>query len=340
MISLIIPVYNRPDEVEELLYTLAKQSCSEFEVVIVEDGSSVDCRSITEKYSAFLNISYHAQPNGGPSVARNTGAGVAKGDFLVFTDSDCLIPPDYIETVERHLSGGIIRFYGGADKAGDDFSPLQKAVSYSMTSIFTTGGIRGKKKSVSQFTPRSFNLGISRDLFERVGGFDKMRIGEDIDFSMRVLATGERAYFLPDAEVCHKRRTSMRLFFKQVFVFGTARVNLNIRYPHSCKIVYLLPALFTLGSFALILCAALLSVWRTEALLLLSPFVLLMSLWFSDSAVRNRSLRIGWLSVWTSFIQLYGYGLGYLWSLWNRRVKGRGEEYTYRVTKFFSSKTR
>lgn len=334
MISLIIPVYNRPNEVEELLETLARQTDQRFEVVIVEDGSTIDSRDVVSRYSTRLNIAYYCQENGGPAAARNTGARYASGDFYIFMDSDCLVPERYFETVNRRLSEEQIEFFGGADSAAPDFSPIQKAVSYSMTSFFTTGGIRGSKKRVSRYSPRSFNLGISKELFDRVGGFADMRIGEDIDFSMRVSAAGAEAVFLEDATVCHKRRTSMKLFFKQVFIFGVARVNLNIRHPRSARLVYLLPMLFTLGSLALIVAAVLCGWW------LLLPIGALMLLWFADSGVRNRSLRIGWLSIWTSFIQLYGYGIGFMYGMWMRYVRRLSERQTYKVTKFFSSKTR
>ena len=341
-------------------------------MVLVEDGSAPELSSegVADAYRDRLSIRYVWQPNGGPAAARNTGAAHASGDFFIIMDSDCIVPADYFAKVYDALAGGNIEFFGGPDSAGEDFSPLQKAVSYSMTSLFTTGGIRGNRRSIGRFSPRSFNLGISRRLFERVGGFSDMRIGEDIDFSLRVVATGARAFFLPEAVVCHKRRTSMKLFFKQVFVFGTARVNLNIRHPRSRKSVYMLPALFTLGSAALTLAAivwnpllaiaflAAALLWRYGGigtaggafLILFSvlygpwwyylPFCALMLLWFVDAMQRYHSARIGWLAVWTSFIQLYGYGLGYLYGTWQRRIRKRDEAYTYRVTKFFSQKTR
>lgn len=341
LISLIIPVYNRPQEVEELLETLTRQTDPHFEVVIAEDGSTVDSREVVERYRGRLDIAYYTQPNGGPSSARNLGARHAKGDFFIFMDSDCLVPECYFETVNRRVRAENIKFFGGADSAAPDFSPLQKAVSYSMTSVFTTGGIRGRKKSLGKYSPRSFNLGIDRELYESVGGFTDMRIGEDIDFGFKVLGTGAKAVFLEDATVCHKRRTSMKLFFKQVFIFGTARVNLNIRHPQTRRPVFLLPMLFTLGSLALVIAAAVLAACGIiGGLWLLAPLVLLMLLWFTDSAVRNRSLRIGWLSVWTSFIQLYGYGIGFLYGLWMRRIKRLPEKDTYKVTRFFSQKTR
>ena len=367
-ISLIIPVYNRPQETEELLESLSRQSRRDFEVVIVEDGSAPELTSATvvERFRDRLDILYITQPNGGPAAARNTGAAGAHGDFFVIMDSDCIVPPEYFERVYAELESHDIEFFGGPDSADANFTPLQKAVSYSMTSLFTTGGIRGNKLSLDNYTPRSFNLGISRRLYESVGGFSDMRIGEDIDFSLRVKATGTRAVFLPQAAVYHKRRTSIRLFFKQVFIFGTARINLNIRHPKSVKLLYMLPALFTVGSAALAVAAmccskwflltasAITLLWATSSIgiiggLLLAlfaafyapawfsvPFWVLMLLWFTDSAIRNRSIRIGWLSIWTSFIQLYGYGLGFLYGIWMRYIRHKDEPYTYRVTKFFN----
>lgn len=333
MISLIIPVYNRPEEVDELLATLVEQTYKEFEVVIVEDGSTVDCRAVVEKYSDKLDISYTYQPNGGPSVARNTGSKVAKGDFLVVMDSDCLVPAQYFENVQRHIEQGV-QFYGGADSAAADFSPLQKAISYSMTSFFTTGGIRGSKKSIEKFSPRSFNLGITKELYHKVGGFSDMRVGEDIDFSHRVTDMGVEAVYLPDATVFHKRRTSFRLFFKQVFLFGMTRINLNIKHKESRKLVFYLPFLFFIGSLGLIVCAPIFSWW------LLAPFALLMLLWFSDSSIRNRSVKVGWLAIWTSFIQLYGYAIGFCYGIWVRLIRRQPEEATWKATRFFSQKTR
>lgn len=341
LISLIIPVYNRPQEVEELLATLARQTDPHFEVVIAEDGSTDDSREVVEHYRDRLDIAYFTQPNGGPSSARNLGAGNAKGDFFIFMDSDCLVPDKYFETVNRRVREENIKFFGGADSAAPDFSPLQKAVSYSMTSIFTTGGIRGKKKRIGKYSPRSFNLGIDRELFESVGGFTDMRIGEDIDFGFKVLETGAKAVFLEDATVCHKRRTSMRLFFKQVFIFGVARINLNIRHPKTRRLIFALPSLFTLGSAALLIAAITLTALGFPwAPWLFAPFGFLMLLWLSDSSIRNRSLYIGWLSIWTSFIQLYGYGTGFLYGIWMRRIRHLKETDTYKVTRFFSLKTR
>lgn len=371
LISLIIPVYNRPQETEELLASLLRQTRRDFEVVIVDDGSahSLTSREIAAQYAGRLDIKYVYQDNAGPAGARNTGAANARGDFFVIMDSDCIVPKHYFEIVYSEIESKAIEFYGGPDSAARSFSDLQKAVSYSMTSLFTTGGIRGNKKGAGSFTPRSFNLGISRRLFEQVGGFEDMRIGEDIDFSTRVKATGVKVWFLPKAVVCHKRRTSLRLFFKQVFIFGVARVNLDIKHPKARKPIFLLPSLFTLGSAALLIAVLFsrplfwLPVAAIVCLCLLGslsfttgggilavfsvaycplwfwlPFVLLMALWFVDSWRQYRDAKIAWLSIWTSFIQLYGYGAGYLYGIYMRRIRHYDEQATYKVTKFFPAR--
>ena len=296
MISVVVPVYNRPREAEELLDSLARQSRGGFEVVRVEDGSQVDSRAVAERYAGRLDVSYYVKENGGPGPARNYGAERAKGDFLVFLDSDCIAPPSYMEAVSRAVEAGV-RAFGGPDRADERFTPMQKAVSYSMTSFFTTGGIRGGKHKLDRFIPRSFNMGVARDLFERVGGFAPMRFGEDIDLSMRIIAVGGEPRLLPEAAVCHKRRTSLRSFFRQVYFSGVARINLTKRHPGSLKAVHLLPAAFTVGS---LLCLGLAFV-RPAFLL---PLGLAALVWCADSSLRNRSLRVGLLSAATSFVQI------------------------------------
>lgn len=326
MISVVVPVYNRPREAEELLDSLARQSRGGFEVVLVEDGSQVDSRAVAERYAGRLDVSYYVKENGGPGPARNYGAERAKGDFLVFLDSDCIAPPSYMEAVSRAVEAGV-RAFGGPDRADERFTPMQKAVSYSMTSFFTTGGIRGGKHKLDRFIPRSFNMGVARDLFERVGGFAPMRFGEDIDLSMRIIAAGGEPRLLPEAAVCHKRRTSLRSFFRQVYFSGVARINLTKRHPGSLKAVHLLPAAFTVGS---LLCLGLAFV-RPAFLL---PLGLAALVWCADSSLRNRSLRVGLLSAATSFVQLWGYGIGFLTGAWKRLVLKRTEAETYR-TNFF-----
>lgn len=318
MISIIIPIYNRPQEAADILASLARQTDNRFEVVVVEDGSTRDCREVVDSFGDRLRLTYLQKENGGPALARNFGAEHCEGEFLVFLDSDCIVPPGYMAVVCGAVADGV-EFFGGADMASDDFSPMQRAVSYSMTSFFTTGGIRGGKRKLDKFIPRSFNMGVSRRLFNAVAGFGDMRFGEDIDFSMRIIAAGAQPILLDGAEVCHKRRTNLGSFFRQVFHSGMARVNLTKRHPGSLKAVHLLPTAFLVGSLACI-AAAPFWIWT------LVPLVVIILTWFVDSSLRNRSLWVGCLSVATSFVQLYGYGWGFLVGLWRRGVMGQTEQ--------------
>lgn len=229
MFSIIIPVYNRPDEVDELLESLTRQTVKDFEVVIVEDGSKVPCRDVCEKYEAKLDIQYFAKPNSGPGQSRNYGVERAKGEYVLILDSDVVLPEGYIAAVSAELEREPADAFGGPDSAHSSFTDTQKAISYSMTSFFTTGGIRGGKKKLDKFYPRSFNMGVRRDVYERLGGFSKMRFGEDIDFSIRIFKAGCRCRLFPEAWVWHKRRTDLKKFFRQVYNSGIARINRNTR---------------------------------------------------------------------------------------------------------------
>ena len=252
-ISLIIPVFNRPNEVEELLESLTRQTTRGFEVVIVEDGSTIASDEVADRYRDRLAIRYIRIPNGGPGNARNVGARESKGDYLIVLDSDCVLPPGYIQAVRDGIARTGADAFGGPDKASDDFTDVQKAINYAMTSFFTTGGIRGGKKKMDKFYPRSFNMGIRAEVFRALGGFSRMRFGEDIDFSIRLFKGGYKVCLLPGAWVYHKRRTDWRKFYRQVYNFGIARINLYKKYPDSLKVVHLLPAVFTLGCLVLLL---------------------------------------------------------------------------------------
>lgn len=346
--SIIIPVYNRPQEVGELLESLTEQTCTDFEVIIVEDGSKVNSKEVVEKFHTKLNIRYFEKENGGPGPARNYGAQYALGDYLVFLDSDCITPPQYVENLNKAVTDNdsecvpkdesgdtteTIRktdVFGGPDRAADDFSDIQKAVNYSMTSLFTTGGIRGGKNAnkPDKYFPRSFNMGISRNVYEITGGFAPMRFGEDIDLSYRIYKAGFKCELIPDAYVYHKRRTNMRSFFKQVFFSGMARINLYKRYPDTMKLVYMLPALFTAGIVACIILAILWNIW------FLLPPIFIAFVWFFDSLRLNRNIKTALLSVITSFIQLIGYGCGFFYGIWIRIILGKSEEESYK-TNFF-----
>lgn len=316
--SFIIPVYNRPDEVDELLDSLTRQTLQDFEVIIVEDGSSVPCKDITDKYTSLLNIHYFNKPNSGPGQTRNYGVDRANGEYMLILDSDCILPETYLEEVEKELEHQEADAFGGPDRAHESFTDVQKAINYAMTSFFTTGGIRGGKKKMDKFYPRSFNMGVRKDVYQALGGFSKMRFGEDIDFSIRIFKGGYRCRLFPEAWVWHKRRTDLRKFFKQVHNSGIARINLYKKYPESLKLVHMLPAIFTMGVVFLLL-ASLVCGWSLSLLLLFALIICI------DSSIQNRSLKIGLLSVAASFIQLTGYGSGFLIAWWKRCVQGKDE---------------
>ena len=332
--SLIVPVYNRPDEVDELLESLCSQTEQDFEVVIVEDGSQRDCRAIVEKYADRLDVQYFAKPNSGPGQSRNYGAERARGDYFIVLDSDVVLPRAYIEEVSRELDREPADAFGGPDRAHESFTPVQKAISYSMTSFFTTGGIRGGKKKLDKFFPRSFNMGIRRDVYNKLGGFSKMRFGEDIDFSYRIVEAGCSTRLFPEAWVWHKRRTDFKKFFRQVYNSGIARINLMKLHPGTLKLVHLLPMVFTVGVIALLLCSAVgralmhydpthFHRWYLMAALPWIPILLYSLVIFVDSTCKNRSLRVGLLSVPAAFTQLMGYGFGFLEAWWKRCVRGQ-----------------
>ena len=316
--SVIIPVYNRPDEVDELLNSLTRQSYKNFEVLVIEDGSSVPCKEVTGKYAGKLDVHYFTKPNSGPGQTRNFGAEKSKGDYLIILDSDCIIPEGYFEAVEKELTDSPADAFGGPDRAHSSFSNMQKAINYAMTSFFTTGGIRGGKKKMDKFYPRSFNMGVRRETYRALGGFSKMRFGEDIDFSIRIFKGGYACRLFPGAWVYHKRRTDLKKFFKQVHNSGIARINLYKKYPESLKLVHLLPAIFTVGVFLLL-------IGCTFTIFGLIPLLLFCLLIFIDSSLQNKSMKIGLISIAASFIQLIGYGTGFLRAWWQRVVLGKDE---------------
>lgn len=310
--SIIIPVYNRPQEVKELLDSLSGQRNKDFEVLIIEDGSSVKCDEVVEVYAGELDIKYFFKPNSGRSKTRNYGMERATGEYLVFFDSDCIIPPEYFEKVAAHLQEKRVDCYGGPDAAHVSFSNLQKAINYSMTSFFTTGGIRGGKKGLEKFVPRTFNMGFSSEVYKKVGGFKDM-FGEDIDLSTRIADAGFSTALFQDAYVYHKRRVSLKSFYKQVYVFGMARIDLYQLHPQSLKLVHCFPAAFVIGTVVLLL----LSFFTFWALLPLGIYILAL---FAGALYKNGSLAVASLAVWTSFVQLFGYGNGFLSALWRKVI--------------------
>ena len=344
--SIIVPVYNRPDEVDELLQSLCEQSLKDFEVVIVEDGSQKDCKEVVGRYTDRLDVKYFMKPNSGPGQSRNYGAERAQGDYLLVLDSDVVLPTGYLQAVDDELRRQPADAFGGPDAAHPSFTDVQKAISYSMTSFFTTGGIRGGKKKLDKFYPRSFNMGIRRDVYLQLGGFSKMRFGEDIDFSYRIVEAGYQPRLFPSAWVWHKRRTDFRKFFRQVYNSGIARINLEKRHPGTLKLVHLLPMVFTVGVIALVLISAFGRAmmhydapnWRSWYWVCALPWlpILFYSLViFLDSSIRNKSLKVGLLSVPAAFVQLMGYGFGFIESWWKRCVR-KQDEFTAFEKTFYS----
>jgi glycosyltransferase involved in cell wall biosynthesis len=319
LFSLIVPVYNRPDEVAELLESIATQSLRTFELILVEDGSSRPCAREVELYQSGFDINYIVKENTGRSDSRNVGMRNAKGDYFIFLDSDCIIPPHYLETVDRLLKEDHADCFGGPDREHVSFTPMQKAINFAMTSFWTTGGIRGGKVNMEKFKPRTFNMGFSRAVYEKVGGFKDM-YGEDIDLSIRICRAGFTTKLYRQAFVYHKRRVNLKRFWKQVNIFGQARVNLYTLYPESLKPVHALPALFVLGCVTAVLPAAFL-----YPCFLLFPMAYI-ALLFLDALLKTRNIRIAVLAILTSLIQIFGYGTGFIRSFIEKIVLRRGLE--------------
>ncbi len=315
--SIIIPLYNRPQEINELLYTLTQQTYLQFEVLVIEDGSTNNAKAVVDSYADKLDIKYYFKENAGQGFARNFGFERATGDYFVIFDSDCLIPEDYLEIVKNYLYEHHLDAYGGPDAAHKSFTPVQKAISYSMTSPFTTGGIRGNKKHVGQFHPRSFNMGVSRQAWEKVGGFILTRLGEDIEYSIRIQSSGFKIGLIPEAKVYHKRRTSFGQFYKQLHFFGRARINIYKHFPKELKLVHFFPAAFTLFVGFTLLC----NLFYPPLAVICNSFLLIYFLLiFFHCLFVNKSLKVAFLSIISSFIQLTAYGLGFIQDLFKRVV--------------------
>ncbi len=305
--SVIIPVYNRPDELRELLHSLSLQNFKDFEVLIIEDGSTNRCNDVVEEYKEILDIDYYYKVNSGQGYSRNFGFKHAKGDYFVVFDSDCLVPAHYFQAVSDYLREHEIDFWGGPDRAHPDFTTTQKAINFSMTSILTTGGIRGRKKHLGNYHPRSFNMGISREAYEKSGGYRITRMGEDIEFSIRLERLGFTSAYIEHAYVYHKRRTTLSEFFKQLHFFGRARINIGRFYPEEVKPVHWLPLLFSTGLlFSLLL--LLLGISRLPAAIYIIYTVSL----FTAGFIREKKVDVAFLGTLAAFIQLSAYAAGFL----------------------------
>lgn len=328
--SVIVPVYNRIDEVRDLLKSLSLQTIKDFEVVIVEDGSTLPCKEVVDEYASTVQIQYFHKSNEGRSIARNYGMEHARGEYFVFFDSDCVIPERYFEVLAAQLKSHYTDCFGGPDAAHDSFTDVQKAINYSMTSFLTTGGIRGGKVKLDKFVPRSFNMGYSRKVWQAIGGFREM-FSEDIDMSTRVRQAGFSIQLIREAYVYHKRRTSLKLFCRQIYVFGMSRITLKLLYPDSLKLVHCLPAVFVIGSLAMILLAMF---WHWWTIIPLAAYIVAL---FVTAVISTMSIKIGSLAVISSIIQLGGYGSGfikaYVWKIILRHGRNIEEEIKIRKGK-------
>jgi len=316
--SFVIPVYNRPLEITELLESMRKQTEKGFEVVIVEDGSINTSELEISKFRDDINIQYFYKENSGPGLSRNYGCSQANGNYYIILDSDCILPENYFSIVKEKLNNNYVDVFGGPDRAHSSFTYFQKAINYSMTSFLTTGGIRGGGENLDKFYPRSFNMGFSKEVFEKTKGFSNMRFGEDIDMSIRILKNNFNTRLFQDAYVYHKRRSNIRLFFKQVFNSGIARIQLYLKHPFSLKFVHLLPLFFLIGLISCICLAFFISTY------FFLPLLFHMSLLLIDSTIKSKNLIIGLLSVLTSYIQVISYALGFILAFWRSIVLKRG----------------
>ena len=312
--SIIVPVYNRPEEIQELLASLERQTFRKFEVIIVEDGSSILCEKVVRSFMGRLNVKYFYKENSGPGPSRNYGMQRAGATYFIILDSDVILPENYLQIVTDELAAGYVDAYGGPDAAAVNFNPIQKAINYAMTSFLTTGGIRGKGNRLEKFHPRSFNMGISKKVFNTTGGFAPMRYGEDIDLSIRIMKAGFKTALFKKAFVYHKRRNDFISFFKQVYHSGQARIDLFKRHPESLKALHFFPALFFAGLVVMLITTLYFGL-NFLTVLYLIYFLLI----FISASIKYQHIKTGILSVWSSIVMLSGYGLGFLSALIKRK---------------------
>ncbi len=317
--SVIVPVYNRVDEINDLLESLSAQTCRDFEVIIVEDGSTEPCGDLVRSFAGKVNVRYFFKTNEGRSIARNYGIDRSAGDYLVFFDSDCVIPSDYFSILSAELDRQPLDCFGGPDAAHESFTPVQKAISFAMTSFLTTGGIRGGKVQMEKFVPRSFNMGYSRKVYDTVGGFREM-FSEDIDMSTRIRQAGFSIGLIHPAHVFHKRRVDFARFWRQVYVFGMSRITLKLLYPDSLKLVHTLPALAVIIGVLLVLLGIFLTPW------FLLPIGIYLLAIFLSAWIATRSLGIALRAVPASVVQICGYGCGFIKAFFTKIILRRGRD--------------
>jgi len=320
--SVVLPTYGRPGDVDEFLDSLTRQKYKDFEIIMVDATPDDSVREVADRYLDRLSLTYIHKKGLGISDSRNLGVERSTGEYVIFIDSDCVIPPIYFTEIEKYLNQNKVDAFGGPDAASEDFTISQKAINYVMTSFLTTGGIRGKAKRIGRFQPRGFNMGISRKAFDAVGGYSGLKVAEDIDLSMRLHKAGFIIALIPDAFVYHKRKTNLYKFFVQMFMYGKARIDLFLRHREALKITYLAPLFFMIY-----LMAGIISVTFNEILFLLflATIILYAIAVFADSSIRNRNPVAGLLSVFAAYEFLIGYGTGLIYNIFRRVVLRKKE---------------
>ncbi len=323
LFSIILPTYGRPEEVTAFLESICRQNYQDFEVIIVDGTPNDVLHPVIDKFRKQINLTYFHERGLGASESRNLGCKKAKGDFVVFIDSDCIVPEDYLVKINAFLKKNKADAFGGPDAAAPDFTVQQKAVNYAMTSFLTTGGIRGKKTHVGKFQLRGFNMGIKKDVFFKVGGYSGMQVAEDIDLSMRLIKAGYITALIPEAHVYHRRKTNLKLFFRQMYFHGKGRIDLHLKHGDALKPVHLLPAFFVL-----FIATGIISVFVHQYITMAFAFVLLLYILalLIDSAVKNKSLLVGMASVIASFEMHVAYGLGVMRNIFMRMLLGKGKD--------------
>ncbi len=293
------------------------QGSSTYEIVIVEDGSTISSEEVISEYASKLNILYLKKQNTGPGDSRNYGMQKANGSFFLILDSDVVMPAHYLAAVDAYLDQNQVDCFGGPDAAEENFSAIQKAINFTMTSFLTTGGIRGKEKSVKSYEPRSFNMGISKKAFQKTKGFGTIHPGEDPDLSIRIKKAGYQIGFIKEAYVFHKRRIDWQKFYIQVNKFGKVRPILNDWHPETSSVVFWFPSLFSLG---LVVSLALVFFQIFVGVTVYAFYLLLI---FIGSSIENKSLLIGILSLRATLTQFLGYGFGFLKSTYYIRIRSK-----------------
>lgn len=305
-LSFVVPVYNRPDELRELLSSMTRLEGSiPFEVVVVDDGSKPGCDEVMREFPG-MNIHYYYKENTGPGDSRNYGMKRASGNYFIILDSDCLLSAHYLLAVKESLNAEYVDCFGGPDAAHSNFNLRQKAISFVMTSFWTTGGIRGNKRKLKPYEPRSFNMGMSKKAFEISGGFGNLHPGEDPELVQRLWDLGFKTKYIERALVYHKRRITWSSYARQIYKFGLARSILNVKKPKYASWVFWLPIFVVLlGLTSLIL--GLLGCFN------MLYFVLAYAIFLAFAGMLNlKSFRALFMIPFVFAIQSIAYAIGFI----------------------------